>query len=137
MAEAKSPAKKCACNFRTQYQNWIIGGWLFRSRSKSILVELRMVKGAEFCRQAPECSDKTELRIGHVNAKAELRLPRKVEAILRFTLHLNERTSRRDKLGDQARHGLYTAYVRSPILFAISKACASRYGNPRDVSSMA
>ena len=26
MAEAKSPAKKCVCNFLTQYQKWASGG---------------------------------------------------------------------------------------------------------------
>src|SRR5271156_6611744 len=54
------------------------------------LVELRVVKGAELCRQSSEGSNKTEDPIYRVNAKTELRLPRKVEAILRFTLHRNQ-----------------------------------------------
>ena len=43
--------------------------------------------------------------IDHVADETELRLLRKVEAILGFTLHLNERISRRDKQGDQADTG--------------------------------
>ena len=64
------------------------------------LVELRVVKGAELCRQASECSNKPEDPVDRVNAKAEPRLPRKAEAILRFTLHRAQRISRRGKLGD-------------------------------------
>ena len=85
------------------------------------LVELCMVKGAEACCQAPECSDKPELQIEQLAEETELRLLRKVQAILGFTLHLNERISRLDSREIKPNR-LYTAYVRSPILLAISKA---------------
>ena len=65
-------------------------------------VELCLVKGTEFCRQAPECSDKTELQIGHVIGETDLRLLCKAKAILDFPLHFSERISRPDKQGVQA-----------------------------------
>src|SRR5580658_5572431 len=71
------------------------------------LVELRVVKGAESCRQTPECSNKTQDPVDRVNAKTELRLPRKVEAVFRLTLHRNQRISRRGELGDQTNTGVH------------------------------
>src|SRR5580692_71647 len=65
-------------------------------------VELRMLKGTEFFRQAPERSDKTELHIGNVSCETDLRLLCKAKAILGFPLHFSERISRRDKQGVQA-----------------------------------
>src|SRR4026207_242078 len=60
-------------------------------------VELCMRKGAECCRQAPECSDKAELRNRHVNDDAELSLLREVKAILGFSLQVVQRASRREE----------------------------------------
>src|SRR5271156_6518967 len=51
------------------------------------LLELRVVKGTELCGQSPESSNKPEDPIDSVNAESELCLARKVEALLRFTLH--------------------------------------------------
>ena len=62
------------------------------------LIKLRIIKGAEFRRQAAECPDEPELRGDEVNDETEPRLPRKLEAMLGFTLHLHERISRREKV---------------------------------------
>src|SRR5271156_5045760 len=77
-------------------------------------VELRVLKRAEFCRQAPEHSDKPELRTRHVNDDAELRLLREVKAILGFPLQIVERASRPDEQAVQTemtvRSGCEVAY---------------------------
>src|SRR5580704_4276373 len=65
-------------------------------------VEPCIVKGAEACCQAPECSDKPEPQIEQLDEETELRLLRKAQAILGFPLDLNERISRLDREGDQA-----------------------------------
>ena len=64
------------------------------------LIKLLIVEGAEFRRQATEGPDKPELRGDDVNDETEPHLLRKLEAILGFTLHLNERISRREKVRD-------------------------------------
>ena len=50
------------------------------------LIELFIVKGAEFRRQATEGPDKPELRGDDVNDETKPSLLRKLEAILGFTL---------------------------------------------------
>src|SRR5258708_23989014 len=62
------------------------------------LVEPLIVEGAEFRRQATEGPDKPELRGDDVNDETEPGLLRKLEAILRFTLRLNERISHGEKV---------------------------------------
>src|SRR6202034_4841252 len=71
------------------------------------LVELCVVKGAEFFRQASECADNPELRTNHAGNEAELRLLRQSGAGLGFTLHFDERISRCDKLGDQGEKAVH------------------------------
>ena len=90
------------------------------------LIKLPIVKGAEFRRQATEGPDKPELRGNEVNDETEPHLLGKLEAMLGFTLHLNERISRRQKVRVQVVRQLYAAKVRSPILFAASNARRSR-----------
>ena len=58
------------------------------------LLKLPIVKAAEFRRQTTERPDKPELCGAGVNDPTESSLPRKLEAILGFTLHLYERISR-------------------------------------------
>ena len=65
---------------------------------ESKLIELPIVEGAEFRRQAAERPDKPELRGDDVNDETEPRLLRKRETMLGFTLHLSERISRREKV---------------------------------------
>src|SRR5260370_38225801 len=62
------------------------------------LIKLSILKGAEFRRHATEDPDKPELRSDDVNGEAKPSLPRKLEAILGFTLHLHERISRCQKV---------------------------------------
>src|SRR5262249_47726954 len=57
-----------------------------------------IIKGTEFRRQATERPDKPELCGDDVNDETEPGLLRKLEAILSFTLHLDERISRRQKV---------------------------------------
>jgi hypothetical protein len=62
------------------------------------LIELLIVKGAEFRGQATEGTDKPELRGDEVNDQTKPSLLRKLEAILGFMLHLGERISRGEKV---------------------------------------
>ena len=62
------------------------------------LVELLIVEGAEFRRQAAERPDQPELRGDDVNDKTEPHLLREREAMLGFALHLDERIARREKV---------------------------------------
>src|SRR5882724_6949721 len=62
------------------------------------LIEPLIVEGAECRRQATERPDQPELRGDDVNDETEPGLLRKLEAILGFTLHLDERISRRQKV---------------------------------------
>src|SRR5258707_6402618 len=62
------------------------------------LIELLIVKGAEFRGQATEATDKPELRGDCVNDQIKPSLLREFEAILDFTLDLRERISRGEKV---------------------------------------
>jgi hypothetical protein len=85
------------------------------------LIKLPMVKRAEFGRQATEGPDKPELPDDDVNDEAKTSLLGKLQAILGFTLDLNERIPCRQKIGVQV-----VATVRGiskvPNFFAPSKA---------------
>src|SRR5882724_5474143 len=81
------------------------------------LVEPLIVEGAEFRRQATEGPVKPELRGDDVNHETEPGLLRKLEAVLGFTLYLNERIPRREKVRVQvvaakSRKGQVTDLVR-------------------------
>src|ERR1700692_1816148 len=65
------------------------------------LIKLPMVKRAEFRRQATKGPDQPELRGDDVNDETKTSLLGKLEAILGFTLHLDERIARRQKIGVQ------------------------------------
>src|SRR5260370_20066999 len=65
---------------------------------ESKLIKLSILKGAEFRRHATEGPDKPELHSDDVTDETEPSLPRKLEAILGFTLHLHERISRCQKV---------------------------------------
>src|SRR6266478_7627945 len=80
------------------------------------LIKLSILKGAEFRRHATEGPDKPELRSDDVNDETKPSLPRKLEAILGFTLHLHQRISRCQKVRvqvDAAVHG--KAEVADPV----------------------
>src|SRR5260370_41780001 len=66
------------------------------------LIELLVVEGAEFRRQATKCPDQPELRGDDIDDETEPGLLRKVEPIHGFILHLNKRVSRREKVSVQA-----------------------------------
>src|SRR5262245_51558212 len=68
---------------------------------ESKLVKSLMVEGAKFRGQAAKRPDKSELRGDLVNDETEPNLPRKLETILGFTLHLGELIPRREKVRDQ------------------------------------
>src|SRR5580692_541556 len=85
------------------------------------LVELCVVKGAEFFRQASECSDNPKLRTNHGGNEAELRLLRQSGAGLGFTLHSTSESPAAISWVTRERR-LYTAHVSEPTLFALSKA---------------
>jgi len=89
------------------------------------LIKLPVVKGAEFRRQATEGPDKPKLCGDEVNDVTEPGLLGKLEAILGFTLHLNQRISSRQKVRVQVVAAVRRK-VRSPVLFAASKARRSR-----------
>ena len=57
------------------------------------LVELRIVEGGELGQQAPESLNEPELSGDDVGDETELRLPRELERILGFSLHIAERLS--------------------------------------------
>src|SRR5882724_1373028 len=81
------------------------------------LIEPLIVEGAECRRQATERPDQPALRGDDVNDETEPSLLRKLEAILGFTLHLNERISRREKVRVQvvaaiSRKGEVADFVR-------------------------
>ena len=85
------------------------------------LIELLIVKGAEFRGQATEGTDKPELRGDEVNDQTKPSLLRKLEAILGFMLHLGERISR----GEKVRVQVFASVRRKsevPTLFAASNA---------------
>src|SRR3954468_9407964 len=65
---------------------------------ESTLIELPIVKVAECHRQSTEGPDQTELRGDDVDDETEPGLLRKLETTLGFTLRLNERVSRREKI---------------------------------------
>ena len=65
---------------------------------KPKLIELRIVKGAEFRLQATKAADKPELRNDDVNDETKSDFLCELEAILGFTFHPCERISRRKKL---------------------------------------
>ena len=85
------PALRCR-------QTWVTRQTAFEQE----LIEFLVVEGAEFRRQATKCPDKPELRGDDIDDETEPSLLRKVEPILGFTLHLNERVSRREKVSVQA-----------------------------------
>src|SRR5690348_11547423 len=62
------------------------------------LIKLLITKRAEFRRHATEAPDYPELAGDEVNGEAKRGLPRKLEAMLGFMLHLRERISRRQKV---------------------------------------
>ena len=62
------------------------------------LIELLIVKAAELRRQAAERPDQPELRGDDIDDQTEPGLLRERQAMLGFTLHLNERISRREKV---------------------------------------
>ena len=62
------------------------------------LVEPIVVEGAEFWRQSTKRPDEPELRDDSVDDVTEPRFLHKLEAILGFVLHLDERISRREKV---------------------------------------
>jgi hypothetical protein len=62
------------------------------------LIKLPIVKTAEFRRQATEGLDKPELRGDDINNETKPSLLGKLEAVRGFTLHLNERISRCQKI---------------------------------------
>ena len=62
------------------------------------LVELLIVKRAEFRRQAAQRPDQPELRGDDVDDETEPHLLRKRETMLGFALHLDERIARREKV---------------------------------------
>ena len=57
-----------------------------------------MVKGAEYWSQPTERAYEGKLHANEINHEAEAYLLRKREAFLGFTLHLNQRVSRRQKI---------------------------------------
>ena len=69
-----------------------------RNGARSELIELLIVEGAEFRRQAAERPDQPELGGDEVNDKTEPRLLRERETMLGFALHLGERIARREKV---------------------------------------
>ena len=102
-----------------------------------LLVELRVVKGTELRRQSSQGSNKTEDPVYRVNTKTELRLARKVEAILRFTLHRNQRTSCRGKLGDQSNTGIHrVGEVAITIRNLKARSCTLRQSERRFIHGM-
>src|ERR1700722_7087046 len=62
------------------------------------LIKLLIAERAKFRRHATEGPDKPELNADEVNGEAKPGLPRKLEAMLGFLLHLRERISRRQKV---------------------------------------
>ena len=90
---------------------------------ESLLVELGIVEGAEVAWSGPECSNKTELRLlmmtRSIAPKPAFRA--KVEAVLSFTLHLDQRIAGREKMVFEMVAGCMPHNVRSPILLATSK----------------
>src|ERR1700688_2340374 len=72
---------------------------------KPKLIKLPIVKGAEFRCQAAEGPDKPELQRYGVDSEAKPRLLRKLEAVLCFTLRVDERISRREKVRVQVLAG--------------------------------
>src|SRR5262245_11529278 len=58
------------------------------------LIELIIVERAQSCSQAAKASDKAELHFDVVDDEAEPNLSCKLEAVLGFTLHLNQLISR-------------------------------------------
>jgi hypothetical protein len=85
------------------------------------LVELGVVEGTERLRRAPERSDMAELHSGHVSDETELPLCAKLRppsvSLCTSTSGYPVAISRVFKA-----RALYAAHVRSPILFATSKA---------------
>src|SRR5215467_2677997 len=68
---------------------------------KSKLIESFVVEAAKLRRQTTERSDQSKLSGDLVNDQTEPNLLCELEAILGFTLHLRERISCREKIGDQ------------------------------------
>src|SRR3984893_13315486 len=62
------------------------------------LIKLPIGKGTKFLRQATETSDQPELRGNAVDDETEPHLMGKLEAMLGFALHLNERIARREQV---------------------------------------
>src|SRR5215467_7306354 len=84
---------------------------------KSKLIECRIVKGAKLRGQAAQCPDKSDLRTDVINDETKPKIWRKRETFLGFTLHFNERISRREKIRDQmvtaiGRKGKVADFVR-------------------------
>src|SRR5580704_12080263 len=81
------------------------------------LIEALLVEGPELRGKAKQRSDEPELRGDDVDNDAEPRLLGKLEAILGFPLHLNERIARREQVCVQvvaaiSRKGEVTDFVR-------------------------
>ena len=86
------------------------------------LVELLIVEGAECRRQAAQRPDQPELRGDEVDDETEPRLPRELEPMLGFALHVAERIAASREGSCSGRCSCRPHKVRSPILFAASKA---------------
>src|SRR5271170_7118353 len=65
---------------------------------KAPLIELPIVEGAEFGRQAAQCPDQAELGVDDVDNETKARFPREFEPVLGFPLHVAKRISRREKI---------------------------------------
>ena len=92
---------------------------------ESALVELFIVEGAEFRRLATQSLDQTELRGDNVDNQPKPRLPRKFKPVLGFSLHLASGSPVARRFVFKLLQ-LYAAKVRSPVLFAVSKARRTR-----------
>src|SRR5262245_12694946 len=62
------------------------------------LVEAFVIEHTEFRRQATQCPDESELRGDAIDDETEPDVRRELETRLRFTLHLGQRVSRREKI---------------------------------------
>src|SRR6202140_1333367 len=65
---------------------------------KAPFIELPIVEGAEFGRQAAQCPDQAELGVDDVDNETKARFPREFEPVLGFPLHVAKRISPREKI---------------------------------------
>jgi hypothetical protein len=94
------------------------------------LLESLFVETAEFRRETPKGPNKPELRTNDVNDETKPHFPRKIQAVLGFALHLNERIARCEKVPVQRPTTIRRKSEVAGLVRGLESTAQQIYANP-------